>query len=192
VTKWLQAPAGFDAQWSRLRGEVVVLDFWATWCAPCVHSILHLNELANEFRGQDVVFLAVTDDDEERLQSFLPKHPIDAMVGIDTEDASIKAFGLNFFGATVLVGKDGHIIGTTLTVNLTAEMLKDALAGKSPTLPQMLSMQSDPDWDKNSIEWQDGIVPLMYAIIKPIEPNGGTERAESNHITAVVLGSGSW
>jgi uncharacterized protein (TIGR03435 family) len=188
VTKWLQAPAGFDAQWSRLRGKVVVLDFWATWCAPCVGSIPHLNELANEFRGQDVVFLAVTDDDEERLKSFLPKHPIDAMVGIDTEDTSFRAFGLNSIPATVLVGKDGHIIGASLAENITADVLKDALAGKSPALPQMQSMQSDVHWDKNSIDWQDGIVPLMYAIIKPIKPNGGAEWAGSDRITADGVG----
>jgi uncharacterized protein (TIGR03435 family) len=188
VTKWLQAPAGFDAQWSRLRGKVVVLDFWATWCAPCVRSIPHLNQLANEFRGQDVVFLAVTDDDEERLKAFLPKHPIDAIIGIDTEDRSFKAFALNYFGTTVLVGKDGNIIGTTDTENLTADVLKDALAGKSPALPQTQSNQSDVDWDKNSIEWQDGIVPLMYAIIKPIKPNGGAERAGSDRITADGVG----
>jgi uncharacterized protein (TIGR03435 family) len=147
-----------------------------------------LNELANEFRGQDVVFLAVTDDDEERLKSFLPKHPIDAIIGIDTEDTSFKAFGLNFFGVTVLIGKDGSIIGTTLTENLTADMLKDALAGKNPALPQMQTTQSDPDWDKNSIDWQDGIVPLMYAIIKPIKPNGGRESAGSDRITADGVG----
>jgi len=78
VTQWLQAPDGFDGQWSGLRGKVVVLDFWATWCSPCIHAIPHLNQLANEFRDQGVLFLAVTDDDVDRLKPFLAKQPMNA------------------------------------------------------------------------------------------------------------------
>src|SRR6266545_410416 len=71
ASEWLQAPGGFDSRWGGLRGHVVVLEFWATWCPPCVDSIPHLNHLASEFRDKGVVFLAMTDDDPERLTSFL-------------------------------------------------------------------------------------------------------------------------
>src|ERR1035437_4853945 len=68
VAQWLQAPVGFDGQWSGLRNKVVVLEFWATWCSPCIHAIPHLNQLARAFRDQGVVFLAVTDDDIDRSE----------------------------------------------------------------------------------------------------------------------------
>jgi len=42
----LQAPKGSQAAWDRLRGKVVVLEFWATWCAPCIASLPHFNQLA--------------------------------------------------------------------------------------------------------------------------------------------------
>src|SRR5947199_3428540 len=70
VTQWLQAPEGFDGKWSGLHGKVVVLEFWATWCAPCIGAIPHLNQLANEFKDRGVAFLAVTDDDKDRLKPF--------------------------------------------------------------------------------------------------------------------------
>src|SRR5579871_624078 len=111
VTQWLQAPQGFSGQWSELRGKVVVLEFWATWCSPCIHAIPHLNQLASKFRDKDLVFLAVTDDDADRLKPFLARQPMNAIIGIDTELKSWKAFEVPSVPHTVHVGKDGSILG---------------------------------------------------------------------------------
>jgi len=62
------------------RGGVVVLDFWATWCSPGVASIPHWNSLVDTFAGSRVTFVAVTDDDEDRLTQFLKTKPIKGIV----------------------------------------------------------------------------------------------------------------
>jgi uncharacterized protein (TIGR03435 family) len=184
VTQWLQAPAGFRGQWSELRGKVVVLEFWATWCSPCVRAIPHLNQLAEEFRGQDVAFLAVTDDNADRLKPFLAKHPMKAIIGIDSDRKGWKGFSVPNIPHTVLIGKDGSILGATYPENVTADVLRKALAGEKPTLPPKEGVPDDLEWDSHAIEWQDGVVPTMYAIIKPIKTTTSGTMRRPDHITA--------
>ena len=184
VAQWLQAPVGFDGQWSGLRNKVVVLEFWATWCSPCIHAIPHLNQLAREFRDQGVVFLAVTDDDIDRLKPFLAEQPMDAIIGIDTERRNWKAFAVPSIPHTVLIGKDGSIIGETLPENITPGVLQEALASKKPALPAKEGVPSDLEWDDHSIEWQDGVAPAMYAIVKPIKTTTSGAWPRAGHITA--------
>ena len=64
VERLLNAPDDASAEWGALKGKVVVVEFWATWCAPCIASIPHLNELAEQFRDEDVVFISLVDTAE--------------------------------------------------------------------------------------------------------------------------------
>ncbi len=57
--KWSSQP-GFAAKLSELKGKVVVLDFWATWCGPCIASFPNIRELATHYKGADVVVIGVT------------------------------------------------------------------------------------------------------------------------------------
>jgi thiol-disulfide isomerase/thioredoxin len=65
---------------SDYRGKVVFLNYWATWCGPCRHEIPAINQLTSQWRGRDVVFLAVTDEDTAAVEKFLAKIPIEATV----------------------------------------------------------------------------------------------------------------
>jgi len=83
----VQDTAGKPVKLSSYRGKVVVIDFWATWCGPCQASLPHTNEVAEKFKGKDVVFLAInTDDSMDAFKSWLPGHKsFDALVfAIDT------------------------------------------------------------------------------------------------------------
>jgi thiol-disulfide isomerase/thioredoxin len=189
VAQWLQAPTGFDGQRSGLRDKVVVLEFWTTWCSPCIHAIPHLNQLAREFRDQGVIFLAVTDDDIDRLKPFLAKQPMDAIIGIDTEHRNWKSYSVPSIPHTVLIGKDGSIIGATLPENITAGVLQEALAGKKPALSPKEGVPSDLEWDDHSIEWQDGVAPRFMPVLsvrRALGAAGGestvSARQESNHV----------
>jgi thiol-disulfide isomerase/thioredoxin len=58
-----------------LQGKVVLLDFWATWCAPCRAALPHIKDLAKKFQGQPLVILSVSlDDDEQEWKEFIAKN----------------------------------------------------------------------------------------------------------------------
>jgi len=73
LEKVLQAPEGKKVGWAALRGKVVALELWATWCGPCVGAIPHLNELADKFKDEPVQFIAVTGEDEKVIVPFLKR-----------------------------------------------------------------------------------------------------------------------
>lgn len=60
LLKLLQAPEGIKIDSNSLKGKVVVLEFWATWCAPCIVAMPHLNELADKFKDRPVRFISIT------------------------------------------------------------------------------------------------------------------------------------
>ena len=84
IEKYLQAPEG-EKSLSALKGKVVVLEFWATWCAPCVAEIPHLNQLNEEFRDKQVQFISVTDEGEDIIAPFLKRQEMKSWIGLDTD-----------------------------------------------------------------------------------------------------------
>jgi thiol-disulfide isomerase/thioredoxin len=58
-----------------LKGKVVLLDFWATWCAPCREALPHMRSIAKNFQGQPLVVLSVSlDTDEQKWKDFIAKN----------------------------------------------------------------------------------------------------------------------
>jgi thiol:disulfide interchange protein DsbD len=78
-----------------LGGKVVVVNFWATWCVPCVQEIPGFNKVNREYASKGVVVLGVAMDEEGagRVQPFLKKHPMDYTVALGSEAVS-KQYGL--------------------------------------------------------------------------------------------------
>ena len=65
----MQAPAGSKADWASLKGKVVVLEFWATWCSPCVASLPHLNQLVESLDPAKFQFISIDDEDQRTYRN---------------------------------------------------------------------------------------------------------------------------
>src|SRR5580765_7099347 len=67
LRKILQAPPDAKADLKGLRGKVVILEFWATWCAPCIEVQPHLNDLIEKFKDKPVQIISITNEDENKV-----------------------------------------------------------------------------------------------------------------------------
>jgi len=95
-----------------LKGSVYVMDFWATWCGPCVASLPHLDAIYKDFKPQGVKFFAVNvAEDKDVIQKFVNDTKLGIPVLMDTDgkvtDAYDTAGAIPF---TVVVGKDGTVL----------------------------------------------------------------------------------
>lgn len=99
---------------SEFKGRVVVLNLWATYCAPCIQELPILERLQRAYRDKGVAVLALSDEPRERLQQFLAKHPCDLAIGY-TPLEWLKLE--DFRPVTLIIDRDGvlrkHFLGRT-------------------------------------------------------------------------------
>lgn len=151
----------------------MVLDFWATWCGPCVRVIPHWNELVEKFSGKPIVFISISaDEDEDRLREFLKTTPMRGVSAWDPDQEWFKAYQATPIPHTVIVDSTGRIAGITSPSNLTVAVLEKVMEGTPVRLPQREAIEANLEWDRTEIKWEDGIAPLTQVIIKPVSGMG--------------------
>ena len=113
--------------------EIVIVNLWATWCAPCIQEVPELNELVEEYKGRPVRFLAFSNEDLKVYNSFLSKRPefefhYEQNFGNSEAVSYIKSLDEKFNGNAVpmhvLINADGSI--------------DQVLLGASPIYPKMM------------------------------------------------------
>ena len=99
---------GLKFDLARMRGKVVVLNFWFIGCSPCEAEIPELNKLVKDYADKDVVFVAIAPDGEAELRAFLKAVPFDFHV-VPDGGAVLARYGLSGFPRHVVIGRDGAI-----------------------------------------------------------------------------------
>jgi peroxiredoxin len=97
------------------RGRVVFLNFWATWCPPCLAEIPSMEKLHTEFEDRDFTILAVDlKENPDRVRSFRDKKGVSFSILLDTDGKVGLRYGVRSIPTTYLIDKTGHIIGGAL------------------------------------------------------------------------------
>ncbi len=110
--------------------KVVVIDFWATWCGPCRMAMPILQEVYDELKDKDVVFLAVNVGEEKsKVENYIKKINYPIPVLLDTEGRTATAYNVQSIPRLVIIGKDGIVKGghTGVSGNMKEELKKEIL-----------------------------------------------------------------
>jgi cytochrome c biogenesis protein CcmG/thiol:disulfide interchange protein DsbE len=92
----------------QFRGQVVVLNFWATWCAPCVEEVPSLVEMQHRMKGNGVTVLAVSVDvDEGAYRQFVKAHNVNLLTVRDPDQRSNGLYGTSKFPETYVIDRNG-------------------------------------------------------------------------------------
>jgi len=93
---------------SQYRGQVVVLNFWATWCAPCVEELPSLVEMQRRLKAKGVIVLAVSVDvDESAYRKFVKDHSVNVLTVRDPDQKSNSLYGTSLFPETYVIDRNG-------------------------------------------------------------------------------------
>ena len=120
--------AGLDGQVSLtdFRGNVVLLNFWASWCPPCLEEMPALNAYYQDHRNDGFTLLAVNvDEDPATVQSFLQANGFDFPVALDMVGAVYERYGGAGLPSSFLIGPDGSLVKVWRPGAITRSMLDE-------------------------------------------------------------------
>jgi cytochrome c biogenesis protein CcmG, thiol:disulfide interchange protein DsbE len=92
----------------QFRGKIVVLNFWATWCAPCVEEMPSLAQMQQKMKGKGVEVVAISVDiNQSAYQNFLKSYKVDLLTVRDPDQKSNNLYGTFKFPETYIIDRRG-------------------------------------------------------------------------------------
>ncbi len=105
---WLNWKGDQPPSLKSLKGKVVAVEFWATWCGPCVAGIPHLNEVYDKHAKDGLVILSLTDQaKKEYIEDFAKTKDMHYTVGVGSE--AVDAYGVTGIPHAFIIGRDGKV-----------------------------------------------------------------------------------
>jgi len=93
---------------AELGGKIVVVEFWATWCGPCVQAIPHMQKLNEEF--DQVTFVSFTSEDNQsaKIEAFVKEHGIDYPIGTGSD--TFRDYGVKGIPNVFIIDGEGRVV----------------------------------------------------------------------------------
>ncbi|WP_051268207.1 redoxin domain-containing protein [Terrimonas ferruginea] len=163
---------GNAASISSLKGKLVLIDFWATWCSPCISAMKELEEY-KKVLGNKLEVIAVSDESEERLRKFVKARPTTLNIASDTAGNLRKLFPHRIIPHTVLIGPEGKVYAITSPSDINLAILKTALKAVNINLPYK---KDQTGFDMETYFITDSTKPRYFALLPSAEGAGSMSR----------------
>ncbi|MGB5321044.1 TlpA family protein disulfide reductase [Lutimonas sp.] len=108
----LQDRKGQEVNLKTFKGQVIVVNLWATWCPPCVAEMPSFQKLYNDY-GDKVIFLFIANDDPDKVDRFLAKNGYELPVFFQTSSAP-EAMSSNALPTTYIINSKGSIVASKI------------------------------------------------------------------------------
>ena len=96
---------------SDFKGKIIYLDFWATWCGPCIQESPYFEKLAKEFEGKDILFIPVsTDKDKAAWTDFITAHKKELPQYNSIDEKLVAEWAIHYIPRFVIIDKDFNIV----------------------------------------------------------------------------------
>jgi thiol-disulfide isomerase/thioredoxin len=118
---------------SETAGQVRLIDFWATWCAPCREEVPMLNQLHADYGPQGLLILAITDEETEVVRDFVEEYGVEYLNVIASEEVT-EAYNVPGLPAAYLIDAEGRVVKTFLGPKPRRVLVEqiEALLGNTP------------------------------------------------------------
>ena len=115
------------------KGKITILEFWATWCGPCIFSMEHLQKLKGIYKDK-INIVAISNEGEDKVRGFLKTHNLPFLFVVDTTKRLNDYFPKQTIPHTILLDKNLKVLAITYPQNITEEVIDLALDGKESSL----------------------------------------------------------
>jgi thiol-disulfide isomerase/thioredoxin len=131
VQNWIN---GSGMKLADLKGKVVVLDFWATWCGPCIASIPHTNEMLAKYKDKGLVVIGVCHTEgADKMADTAKEKGIQYPIAADIEGKTVKAFNVDSFPDYYIIDRSGKLRIADCNNDKVEEAVEALLAESAPT-----------------------------------------------------------
>jgi len=152
-----------EAQLHEYEEELLILDFWATWCGPCIQAFPKMEKLQEKFKGR-VKVVAITDDPQSRIEKFLENKPLNFTVAIDEDRIFNDYFKHQVIPHYVILDAQKVVKAVVSSDFITEENITKLLAGENVAFTEK---KEQMDFDENQPFSTRNTTPVYQSTLLP-------------------------